>query len=228
MLSMAPTAPRDEAQLLERAQALAGMTLGALARASGAAVPRNTRSAKGWAGELLERSLGADAGSLPEPDFRRLGIELKTIPVSRDGRPRESTFVCVVQLTGIAGLRWEDSLVRRKLARVLWMPVESEPGLPLAERRLGMPLLWSPDAQEQAALRSDWEELMDMLSAGELDAISARHGDCLQIRPKGANSRALVEAIGPGGERVMTLPRGFYLRAAFTAAVLSRHYALPA
>lgn len=223
---MSVPAPHSESQLLQRAQACAGMSLGALAHRCRVAVPRHPRSAKGWAGELLERCLGADAGSLPEPDFRGLGVELKTIPVRRDGRPRESTFVCVVQLTALAGLRWETSLVRRKLARVLWIPVESEPGLALAERRIGMPLLWSPSPEEEAALRADWEELMDMLGAGDLDAISSRHGECLQIRPKGANARALVEAIGPAGERIMTLPRGYYLRASFTATILRRHYAL--
>lgn len=225
---MSISAPQDETQLLDRAQRLAGMTLGALARGHRARIPEHPRNAKGWAGELLERSLGADAGSRPEPDFRKLGVELKTIPVRRGGQPRESTFVCVVQLTGLAGLQWETSLVRRKLARVLWVPVESEPGIALEQRRIGMPLLWSPSPEEEAMLRCDWEELMDMLSTGDLDAISARHGECLQIRPKGANARALVEAIGPAGERIMTLPRGFYLRARFTARLLRRHYALPA
>ena len=58
-----------------------------------------------------------------------------------------------------------------------------------------------------------------------LEEISAREGECLQIRPKAANAAARRLAIGASGGREPTLPRGFYLRASFTAAILERHYA---
>lgn len=218
--------PRSEAELLERALALAGRPLAALAADLGLRPPADLRGHKGWVGDLLERALGADAGSLPEPDFRRLGVELKTLPINRHGLPRESTYVCTTPLDRPAG-RWEDSAVWGKLRRVLWMPVEAEPDLPIAERRVGMPLLWSPDPEQARGLRADWEELMDMVCMGQLEAITARHGTWLQIRPKAANARALTFGVGPSGEQVLTLPRGFYLRTSFTAAVLRQHFVLP-
>ncbi len=226
---MAPqvSPPSTEQELLARARELAGKTLGELARKHGRTVPKNLRRAKGWFGQLIEDSLGATAASLAEPDFQQLGIELKTIPVSRDGKPKESTYVCVVPLTGGDGLVWEDSWVRRKLQRVLWVPVQADPDVPLAERRAGSALLWDLEPDLEAVLRTDWEELMDMVCLGQLEQISARHGKYLQIRPKAANSRALRWAIGETGERILTNPRGFYLRTAFTGEVLRRHYALP-
>ncbi len=33
-------------------------------------------------------------------------------------------IVCVAPLIGISGQRWEESNVRNKLSRVLWIPVE--------------------------------------------------------------------------------------------------------
>ncbi|CDK67090.1 DNA mismatch repair endonuclease MutH [Klebsiella pneumoniae IS10] len=48
----------------------------------------------------------------------------------------------------------------------------------------------------------------------------------LQLRPKAANSKALTEAIGARGETILTLPRGFYLKKNFTAALLARHFLL--
>ncbi len=42
------------------------------------------------------------------------------------------------------------------------------------------------------------EELMDMIVLGQVERITARHGEYLQIRPKAANAKALTEAIGPG------------------------------
>lgn len=228
MSSFSPLAspPQTQTQLLTQAQRLAGYSLGELATLAGLPIPRDLKRDKGWIGVLLEVWLGASAGSKPEQDFAALGVELKTIPVDSRGRPLETTFVCVAPLTGNSGVSWETSHVRHKLKRVLWVPVEGERAIPLAERRVGSPLLWTPDAEEERQLRMDWEELMDLIVLGQVERITARHGEVLQLRPKAANSRALTEAIGAHGEPVLTLPRGFYLKKNFTAALLARHFLL--
>ncbi|MBK0018338.1 DNA mismatch repair endonuclease MutH [Kosakonia cowanii] len=218
--------PETEAQLLAQAQRLAGYTLGELAELAGMPTPRDLKRDKGWIGVLLERWLGASAGSKPEQDFAALGVELKTIPIDPLGGPLETTFVCVAPQTGNTGVVWETSHVRHKLKRVLWVPVEGSRTITLAERRVGSPLLWSPDADEEQQLRQDWEELMDLIVLGQVTRITARHGEVLQLRPKAANSKALTEAIGEHGEPILTLPRGFYLKKNFTRALLARHFAL--
>ncbi|HEB67107.1 MAG TPA: DNA mismatch repair endonuclease MutH [Gammaproteobacteria bacterium] len=219
-----PSPPLSESELLAQAERLAGLRLAELARLLDQPVPDSLRTAKGWVGQLLETALGASAGALPEPDFRHIGVELKTLPLNRQGEPRESTYVCTVPLTGNTGLSWETSWVRRKLARVLWVPVEAAPELVIGERRIGMPLLWSPDAEEEAILRQDWEELMELVVTGQLEELSARHGTWLQIRPKAANARARCHGYDAEGRLTETLPRGFYLRTAFTRRLLNRHY----
>jgi DNA mismatch repair protein MutH len=218
--------PRSEDELLARATQMAGERLAALAEGQGVAVPADSRRSKGWAGQLIEAYLGATAGSLSEPDFQLIGVELKTIPVSAEGEPRESTYVCTVPLIGSTTGGWHGSNVRRKLDRVLWVPVVSDSATPAGERVLGWPLLWSPSPEEDAALEADWHELMDMVCLGDLEHISAHHGTCLQIRPKAADSRARRWGIGETGESVRTLPRGFYLRPSFTRGILQKHYAL--
>ena len=216
--------PESEAQLLSQAQLLSGYALGELAAMAGLVAPKDLKRDKGWIGVLLEIWLGASAGSKPEQDFAALGVELKTIPVDSLGRPLETTFVCVAPLTGNTGVTWETSHVRHKLKRVLWIPVDGERSIPLAERRVGSPLLWSPNEEEDQQLRLDWEELMDMIVLGHVERITARHGEVLQLRPKAANARALTEAIGANGEPILTLPRGFYLKKNFTRALLERHF----
>jgi len=176
--------PESEMALLNQARSIAGYTLGELATLAGVAIPPNLKRDKGWVGGLLELWLGASAGSKPEQDFAALGIELKTIPVDAQGRPLETTFVCVAPLTGNSGVVWETSHVRHKLKRVLWIPVEGERQIPLAERHIGSPLLWSPDAEEEQQLRLDFEELMDLIVLGHVERITARHGEVLQLRPK--------------------------------------------
>jgi len=164
--------------------------------------------------------LGAYAASKPEPDFPHLGIELKTLPVNRHGRPKESTYVCTVNLTGSTQPDWEDSTVKKKLNRVLWVPVEADPAIPFGSRRFGNPWLWSPDADQEQELRTDWQEIMELVHLGELRQVSSHMGKVLQVRPKGMNARHLTRTATETGEPGMTLPRGFYLRAGFTRSIL--------
>jgi len=217
--------PRSEQELIERAMDIAGVTFAELAEEAGMPVPPDLRRDKGWVGQLLEWHLGATAGSKPQQDFEQLGIELKTIPISYSGKPLETTFVCVAPLIGVHGLRWENSHVRNKLSRVLWIPVEGEREIPLAGRRVGSPLIWSPTAEEELQLKTDWEELMEMIVIGQVEQITARHGEVLQLRPKAANGRVLTEAYGASGKPIKTLPRGFYLRTQFTAKILEQNFA---
>lgn len=218
--------PESEALLLQQAQQISGYTLGELAALAGMTTPKDLKRDKGWVGVLLELWLGASAGSKPEQDFAALGVELKTIPVDSQRRPLETTFVCVAPLTGNSGVTWETSHVRHKLKRVLWIPVEGDRAIPLSLRRVGSPVLWSPDPDEERQLRLDWEELMDMIVLGQVERITARHGEFLQLRPKAANAKALTEAIGAQGQPILTLPRGFYLKKNFTRALLERHFLL--
>ena len=221
-----PAPPRKETELMSRARTLAGLTLGEIAQERGWPIPDTSRSGKGWPGQLIESALGASAASLPEPDFQLIGVELKTIPVDARGRPRESTYVCSVPLDRGSNPSWEHSNVKRKLARVLWIPLLSSEDILIGERRVGSPLLWSPSPEEEMTLRGDWEEFMDLICVGRIDEISAHFGTCLQIRPKAASGRSRRWAVGAAGTPVRTLPRGFYLRTGFTAAILESGYLL--
>ncbi|MFQ1015099.1 DNA mismatch repair endonuclease MutH [Avibacterium paragallinarum] len=214
--------PKTEQDLLALAQSLAGLTFGELAQDLSLPVPPNLKRDKGWVGTLLETALGATAGSKAEQDFAHLGIELKTIPIDSQGRPLETTFVSLAPLIQNSGITWQSSHVRHKLSKVLWIPIEGERRIPLAARRIGQPILWQPSREQEQRLQQDWEELMEYIVFGRLDEITARLGEVLQLRPKGANSKALTKGIGRNGEIIDTLPLGFYLRKNFTHEILQQ------
>ena len=214
--------PKTTEELLSRAQAIAGLSFGELATQLSIPVPPDLKRDKGWVGMLLETALGATAGSKAEQDFHHLGIELKTIPINAQGYPLETTFVSLAPLIQNSGVNWQNSHVRHKLSRVLWIPIEGSRSIPLAERRIGTPILWQPSEQQERQLQRDWEELMDYIVLGQLDKINARLGEVLQLRPKGANSKSLTKGIGKNGEIIDTLPLGFYLRKAFTHEILQQ------
>lgn len=213
--------PLSENELLESASRISGKTLRQLAQQQDLETPDNQLHHKGWVGQLLELSLGATAGSLPEPDFQHIGVELKTLPLSKNGTPKESTYVCAINLTKIES-QWETSSVNLKLSRVLWLPVEADPDIPLAARRIGTAILWSPNEEQETTLRRDWEELMDMIATGELEQITAHQGQYLQVRPKAANTKALRKGFNNEGDEILTLPRGFYLRPSLTKQILNQ------
>ena len=213
--------PQTLEQLLSQAQSIAGLTFGELADELHIPVPIDLKRDKGWVGMLLERALGATAGSKAEQDFSHLGVELKTLPINAEGYPLETTFVSLAPLIQNSGVKWENSHVRHKLSCVLWMPIEGSRHIPLRERHIGAPIFWKPTTGQERQLKQDWEELMDLIVLGKLEQITARIGEVMQLRPKGVNSRAVTKGIGKNGEIIDTLPLGFYLRKEFTAQILN-------
>lgn len=178
-------------------------------------------------GTLVEKALGAEAGSASMPDFPRLGIELKTIPIDGAGAPRESTFVCTIALAGAERADWSTSVARAKLGQVLFVPIVVGDREPVESRRIGPSLLWRPTAAQEAVLRDDFETAMGAIGAGQVETLTARSGRWLQVRPKAATGRTRTISYGPEGEWIATVPRGFYLRASFTRALLRDPTALP-
>ena len=217
--------PKSADDLLQRAQQIPGLTLDELAEKLTITVPADFSKDKGWGGTLLERALGATAGSRPVPDFPNLGIELKTLPISAQGIPQETTFVCVAPLTNMVGEQWQQCALRKKIAHVLWVPILAEKNLSPAQRQIGTPFLWKASVEQEHALQQDWEELMALLALGQINEINAHLGEYLQLRPKAAHGRITKQALGASGQLIQAQPKGFYLRTAFTQWILAEQFA---
>ena len=176
-------------------------------------------------GRIVERALGLSAAPLSAADFETLGVELKTLPVSGSSRPRESTFVCYVALSSLVETPWEASRVACKLARVLFVPIESEPHLRLAERRVGSArVLLVAIATRERTLAGRLRRASPQVRAasGQLETLDARVGRVLQLRPTAAHGAVRVRASDGEGVPCMAQPRAFYLRAGFTGEVYAR------
>jgi DNA mismatch repair protein MutH len=221
-----PPAPKTIEQLQSRIDLIAGRTLGDVADELEVQVPKNLLVEKGWQGQLIEAFLGATAGNLSEPDFQHLGIELKTIPIDENGKPLETTFVCVAPLIMKPGLTWRDSGVYKKLKHVLWVPVIAERSIPIPHRTIAMPFLWEMSADIESVFSNDWHELTELIVMGEHDKINATKGDILQLRPKAADSSVRTAAIGQDGQPTQAPPKGFYIRTQFTHDLLKSQFNL--
>jgi DNA mismatch repair protein MutH len=215
--------PKTIQQLQQRAQQLAGKSIGELANYYGDKSPNDLSVEKGWQGQFIERCLGADAGNLSQPDFSLIGVELKTLPIDYSGNVQESTYVSVVDINKSLGMSWRQSVVYHKLQHVLWVPIAHQKGEPVTKSTIATPFLWQPSAEQEALLKSDWENAMELISIGKIHQLNARMGEILQVRPKAAHSRVLTATTDEQGEQAQTLPRGFYLRPQFTQQLLNGH-----
>lgn len=211
----------NEEALLARCHAIEGFTFAQLAQALRISIPNHPLQRKGWVGQAMELALGTTAGNKSLPDFCALGIELKTLPLNHLGRAIESTFVTTIPLTTIHEQTWETSPCYLKLKRVLWMPVEGDQTIPFHHRRIGRALLWSPSLMDITLLAKDWNEFSLMISTGQLAEIDATMGQLLQVRPKAANGKSLCYGFDESGNKVLTLPRGFYLRSNYTTGIVT-------
>ena len=218
-----PNPSETEADLLARCRAIEGYSFGQLAQQLQIHLPERSIQRKGWIGTALEKALVTTAGNQSLPDFVALGIELKTLPINARGKPAESTFVTSIPLLTIHHQTWETSQCWAKLRRVLWILIEADAGLPFAHRRIGKAILWSPSLAEQVILEQDWTELTMLMVQGKIHELDARLGLYLQVRPKAADARSLCYGLDESGQKILTLPRGFYLRSTFTAgSILSK------
>jgi DNA mismatch repair protein MutH len=207
--------------LLRHAQALVGTTLAELADGMGLPVPATgALHTKGWSGQIIERELGASGAG--GPDFAGLGVELKSVPVAADLRPLESTAVCHIDPSAIAGESWATSYARTKLAKVLFVALRVPPGTrSVGEREVALATLWTPSPSQEAALKADFELLVrDYFRPGRSAAITGHLGQVLQVRPKARNARDLRDGHGPDGHTIRLGKCGFYLRPAFVAGIL--------
>ena len=188
------TSPQSIDELLTRARRIAGLNLAEISQMLHMDLPKDLKRDKGYIGLLVERALGARAGSKPEQDFPHLNVELKRL-IGQHLQPLETTFVTSAPLLGQSYARFEDSVLYLKLKRVLWVPVEGERAI-LERRRVGTSS-WEPSPAQWQAIRQDWEEAQAMIST-EIDYVTAKQAR-LQVRPNvpmGAHShRPLVPMV---------------------------------
>jgi DNA mismatch repair protein MutH len=213
-------------ELLQSCQSISGMTIKELSNALNFKSSNFFRN-KGWVGQLIESYLGVTSGNLPIADFPHLGIELKTIPINlKYLTPVESTYICTAPLNRVR-VCWEESVVKKKLSKILWIPIESSVHLDLIDRRIGDAFLWEPNKQQERILARDWQELTEAIETGHLENLSAKYGQYLQIRPKAADCKhKLIKYVTNESEVIKTVNRGFYLRARFTKIILREAFGI--
>lgn len=220
---MALTPPESFEVLIERLNKITGLCISEIAADLNVKLPVSTTRGKGFVGELLEMALGASAKNQSIPDFPELGLELKTLPVDQNFKPLESTFVCHAPLINVRDLHFENSPLYSKIKRVLFILTDGTKGLEYGEKYIRGYFFYTPTKEDLITLKKDFDELYELIKTGNVQSITARIGQIVQLRPKGADGTALTQAVGKDGQIIMTRPRGFYIRRSFTQELIRRN-----
>ena len=171
---------------------------------------------KGWAGRLVDRLVGGDAGNAPEPDISSLGIEVKSIPIGKDARVLEPTKVTMLNYGNLADTEWPNSAPYHKLRSVLFVPIVKFDSARPDEWFIRRPFLWLPSEKVLARLGEDYESVRKLVLDGQFDRISSAippkgQGLSLHPKPSAANAQARSTYI-VRGVRYRLLPRAWMLR----------------
>ena len=166
---------------------LPGQNLRALAQRERVTFERAGQRNKGWVGQTIERVAGLDGGSAARPDGG--DYELKTTTLIRDGdrwKPKETIKVTMLNPQTILDEELEQSLLWRKLARLVVVGVEHRPDGTAEAVRIRAFDTRDPELVD--GVRAYWEELRRTVAEGALPDVIGSHGTSegwLQLRGTG-------------------------------------------
>jgi DNA mismatch repair protein MutH len=180
---------------------------------------------KGWAGRLVDRLVGGDAGGAAEPDISSLGIEVKTIPIGKGTKVLEPTKVTMLNYADLFETEWSASTAYHKLRAVLFVPiVKFNPAQP-DEWFIRRPFLWLPSESILRSLKEDYDSVRQLVIDKQFDRISSARppkgqGVALHPKPSAANAQARGKYTIQGVEYRL-LPRAWMLRESFTQPIVT-------
>ncbi len=176
-------------EIIARAEAMRGRTLGELADSRWAA-DVSSKLNKGGAGAIVERYFGIKPNSDQAPDFATAGVELKVCPLVMDGasakRIKERTSVTMIDYLALDRETWPTASVRGKIARILFVFYGWRPDIPLGEMRVEAVKLWAPPETMLPILERDWLTVWHKNRNGLAHELSEGDGLILGAVTKGA------------------------------------------
>lgn len=137
---------------------------------------------KGIVGQLLEALIGNPPDSNPLPDVIGLGIELKVLPLRKNGKgiqPKERSKIKSLNYNSIVQEEWKTSDVRKKMRKILFLMYEQPTGktyMDWEEFVFHGPLLYLLEIENEDVVEFDWNGIKQKVILGKADLISEGDG----------------------------------------------------
>ena len=162
---------------------------------------KRSKSQKGFHRQLAVKILAAGGSSIPELD--RAGIELKTIRLRKNGKPRESMSFPGFKFLDIVNEDWEESSffekIEKKFLFVVFSPKDS------VDEIFQTAFLWNMPYSDRLEAQRVWEDTKRRVAIDATDLPGMTESPVAHVRPKGKD----------GNDKIPTPQGGMYLRQAF-------------
>ena len=176
----------DTESILRYAARLTGMTLNDLV-SKGEIVIGDTHS-KGRFGQIVEEVyFRIPNNSLPEPDFRKVGMELKVAPMRSNGKDlvsKERMVLGIINYDEVPEKGFDTFL--EKGSHILIVFYHWTESTDVYSYRVLKVVDWRPTEEELRLILEDWRVIEGYILRGEADLLSERHTRYLAANTKGA------------------------------------------
>lgn len=172
------------------------------------------KNQKGYYRNLALDMLNTSGSSIPE--LKEADIELKTIRLNRNGKPREAMSFPTFDYLEIEKESWEDSKffekIESKFLFILFQEAEDK-----VERFIGAKL-WNMPFEDREEAKRVWENTKHWVSIDAKNLPKSSESFVAHVRPKAANSTDT--ALTPQGEYLVK--KCFWLNKNYIADVVSK------
>lgn len=168
---------------------------------------------KSFLPDLVRRMLQVDGRDISE--IKNAGIEIKTIRLQENGKPKESMSFPGFRFDEIVNQTWEESSFFEKIERkflFVVFQIESD-GTELLDRVA----YWNMPYDDREEAREVWEETQRRVKKGVTKFPSKSENRVAHVRPKGKNGSDLIPL--PNGQ--LHLRQCFWLNNSYIADVVS-------
>lgn len=169
---------------------------------------------KGYLRELAVRVLASGGSSIPE--LLRAGVEMKTIRLTKTGRPRESMSFPAFSFMGILDQVWEESNFFEKLESKFLFVVfqEGEDG----QEVLSNVFYWNMPYEDRLEAKRVWEDTKRRVAIDAFDLPRISESLIAHVRPKARDGKDTL-LTPQGNQRVKQC---FWLNAGYIKMIISK------
>lgn len=173
---------------------------------------KKSENHKGFHRDLANRILSNSNQSVVE--LEKAGIELKTVRVKSNGKPRESMSFPSFKFMKIINEQWEDSSFFEKLEKKFLFVIfyEDSDGI----ERLAKAMYWNMPYPDRMEAKRVWEKTKLQCQVDAKNLPKSSDSLVAHVRPKARNGND--KELTPQGE--MHLKQCFWLNASYIAKVI--------
>jgi DNA mismatch repair endonuclease MutH len=182
----------SEKSIVSYAQQLVGKSLQNILDISTSARTINLKN-KGLAGLIIEKEwFGIEQNSSQLPDFDKVGIELKIIPLKKIKRGivvKERTKICSMNYMTLPDEKWEESHAKIKLNKILFIYYFPNSSDILKSKILKIDLWKLSKESGEVFLKDDWYYIQQKVIEGYAHELSCGDTDSLEASPAGTKKQ---------------------------------------